>query len=165
LAPTQLIAAFWAISWPALLATLLVGLVGVIVVSRPATPNTTLIWSVGQILFFAVQAYFTRRLVRKEFRTFRIYVIREDGSRGRSLSVREVLSVWLWIFVPQFLFLVAIALPLQGFGSKLSAETVRSISQLSQWVRVLLIGPIGIFWALHSQYSGFQLRAQRTRGI
>jgi hypothetical protein len=63
----------------------------------------------GNLAFFAIQAFLTRRLVRKNYRSFRVYVVRDDGSKSRNLSVPEAVSVWLWILGPQLALLLLVS--------------------------------------------------------
>jgi hypothetical protein len=71
------------------------------------------------------------RLVRKNYRTFRIYAIRRDGQRGRKLALLDVLQLWLCIMGTQLAFLTVTSLVFLLIRNKLPAETIRSLSSLS----------------------------------
>ena len=120
---------------------------------------------VGQIAFFCFQAILTPRLFRKNYRTFRICVIRDDGQRSRRLSLLEILQVWLCIMGTELAFLTVASLVLFGYKNKLPAETIRSISSLSLWLRFLLVGPYAVGLALRIRYPGFHLQATGLRYI
>jgi hypothetical protein len=94
----QKIAAFWSISLPALLGSLGVGILCTRAFSGDAVyANRSLIALAGYLAFFAFQSLLTRRLVRKDYRSFRLHVVRDDGSKSRSLTIPEAVTVWLWI--------------------------------------------------------------------
>ena len=157
---TQKLAASWSITWPGwvgafVTVSLLTGVYRRI--GRPA-PNLNLIALFGQVAFFGIQALLTRRIVRKNYRSFRVVVEREEGQKSRLLSVREAGQVWLWILGPQ-LALVLATLALSYYASRLSAENVNLITSLSLWLRILAAGPYGIGLALRAHYPGFRLQA------
>jgi len=103
----QKVAAFWSISWPAWIGSmgLIIGLTSGYSVDL-LQDNFSVIALGGNLAFFAIQALLTRRLVRKNYRSFRLYVVRDDGSKSRNLSIREAVSVWLWILWPQLALLL-----------------------------------------------------------
>src|SRR5204863_3453654 len=113
--------------------------------------------SVGEnLVFFFLQAMLTRRLVGKDYRSFRVYVLRSDGHQGRSLSLREAIKVWSWIFGPQLAFILATSLVVWWYGTKLPAQTIQSITSLSLWLRFLVVGPYAVDLAFRAQYPGFR---------
>jgi hypothetical protein len=70
LAWTQKIAAFWSISWPALLGPLGVGIFWTRAFSGDAVyANPSLIALAGYLAFFAFQSLLTRRLVQQPYRS------------------------------------------------------------------------------------------------
>lgn len=117
----------------------------------------------AHLAFFAIQALLTPRLVRKNFRSFHLYVLREDGSKGRKLSIRDALSVWQWIFVPQLAFFVLASLAVSFLETRVAPDAVRGFSSLALWLRVLLIGPYAIGLALRRKYPSFRLQANGFR--
>ena len=60
-----------------------------------------LVYVVYWVVHDGGQALLTQRLTRKNYHSFRVYALREDGTRTRKLSLFEGLRVWLWIFAPQ----------------------------------------------------------------
>lgn len=166
LAWRQKVAAYWAISWPALLASF-----AALTVLASTLPLVGLAAHTGGmsliafVAFFGVQALLARRLLRKKFRTFRIDVIRDDGHRSRELSIRESIRIWLWIFGPQLALSLVFSVLLQFYGNKLQPETVRSLPSMSVWLRFLLVGPYAIDLALRAKYKGFRLQAYGYRYI
>jgi hypothetical protein len=157
---SQRIAAYWAISWPALVATFIAGFV--IGPGAPAAGQAgsesrmTLITFVA---FFGTQALLTRRLIRKKFRTFRVYVIRSSGQAGGSLSMLESFRVWLWIFGPQLALLAGYTVFTQFYGSKLPPQLLRGLTSAAIWLRFLAVGPYAIGPALGVRHKGFRLQA------
>jgi hypothetical protein len=102
LAWRQKLAAFWSISWPAVAVSFVLSL---LLLSHDsvdvARAHLTWIALAGNVSFFLVQAALTNRIVRKNYRSFRVVVLRNDGQQSRSLSARESMSVWLWVMGPQ----------------------------------------------------------------
>ena len=96
--------------------------------------------------------------MRKNYRTFRIEVLRHDGVRNRALSLREGSLVWLWILGPQLALFLAASLIAMFYAAKVPRETMRSISAVVLWLRILLAGPYGIRLAMDAGYPGFRLQ-------
>jgi hypothetical protein len=119
----------------------------------------------GNLAFFAIQALLTRRLVRKNYRSFRVYVVRDDGTKSRNLSIREAVSVWLWILGPQFALLLLVSVVVWFCGAKLPLDTVRGFSSMSLWLRFLVIGPYAAGLALRPKYPTFRLEAHGFRYV
>src|ERR1051326_2504589 len=94
----QMGAAYWSISWPAWILSFIPTMIWL---SGPLTTNAWVASLVGYVTFMAVQATLTRRLVRKNYRSFRVHVVRDDGESSRKLSIRESHLVWLRILSPQ----------------------------------------------------------------
>jgi len=165
LAWRQKLAAYWSISWPALIASysLVILLTSLYSVGQLAG-HFFAIGVVGNAAFFAAQAISTQRLVRKNYRSFRVEVRREDGQRVRRLSIREAGLVWLWILGPQLALLLITSIIVWWYDT-LPAQTVQSISSLSLWLRFLLVGPYAVDLAVRAKYPGFQLEAYGYRYI
>lgn len=163
---SQKVAAYWSISWPALIASFTMAF---FVTSRYAgddlADHLPVITIGGNVAFFGIQAALTRRLVRKNYRSFRVGVLRDDGQRSRRLSVREASLVWLWILGPQLALLLTASIIVWWFGDKLPPETIRSISSLSLWLRFLVVGPYAVDLALRAKYPGFRLQAYGYRYV
>jgi len=119
----------------------------------------------GNLAFFAIQALLTGRLVRKNYRSFRLYVVRCDGSKSRKLSIREAVSVWLWILGPQLAVLLIVSSIVWFWGTKLPSDAVRPSSSLSIWFRFLVVGPYAVGLALRQKYPAFRLEAHGFRYI
>jgi hypothetical protein len=166
LAWRQKVAAFWSISWPAW-----IGSMGLVILLTSGysvdllQDNFSVIALGGNLAFFAIQAFLTRRLVRKNYRSFRVYVVRDDGSKSRNLSVREAVSVWLWILGPQFALLLLVSVVVGFWGAKLPSDTVRGFSSMSLWLRFLVIGPYAVGLALRPKYPMFRLEAHGFRYV
>lgn len=164
LAWSQKVAAFWSISWPAWIGSM--GLIALLTSGYSVEllrDNFSLIALGGNLTFFVIQAFLTRRLVRKNYRSFRVYVVRGDGSRSRNLSMREAISVWLWVLGPQLALLLLVSVVLGFWGAKLPPDTVRAFSSLSLWLRILVIGPYAVGLALRAKYPAFRLEAHGFR--
>jgi hypothetical protein len=152
----QRIAAFWTIFWPAWIGTFLLAIFH----TGPSVPALAIYVN---LLYFAIQALTTRLLVRKNYRSFRIYVVRNDGTIGRTLTMREAAAVWLWIFWPQLILVLSSSLIVFLCGTKLPAQLLRSLSSWLLLVRVLIAGPLGVGLAVGVEYTGFRLQAYALR--
>ena len=125
--------------------------------------NFSIIALRGNLSFSAIQALLARRLVRKNYRSFCLYVVRDDGSKSRDLSMREAVSVWLWILWPQFAFLLLVSVVVWFWGAQLPLETVRGFLSMSLRIRFLVVGPYAVGLALRPQYAAFRLEAHGVR--
>ncbi len=166
LAWSQKVAAYWAISWPALLASF----VALAVPASTLPLNGFKGHAAGMSLaafvaFFGVQALLARRLVRKKFRTFRLEVTRDNRYPSSELSLPESIRIWLWIFGPQFALSLAFSGLLQFYGDRLQPETVRALPSMALWLRFLVVGPYAVDLALRMKYRGFRLQAYGYRYI
>jgi hypothetical protein len=166
LAWRQRVAAFWLLAWPSWLGSFVL----VAVVSSG--------WSVADLrlrvgvlsglanAFFLIgEGLLVRRMVRKQYRSFRLAVVREAGPDNSTLSPREAIHVWLKVIWPQIAFLVVIWILLFWSGANMDEKTTRAISTLSLWGRILVVGPFGIFCAVPAQYPGFRLEACGQRFV
>jgi hypothetical protein len=166
LAWRQKVAAFWSISWPAWVASFTLALlVTSLYPVSDLAQHLPAISLGGNLLFFGIQAVLTRRLVRKNYRSFRVEILRDDGRPSRMLSVRQAIHVWLWILAPQLALLLSSSLIVWWYGAKIPPETVRSISSLTLWLRFLVVGPYAVDLALRAKYAGFRLQAYGFRYI
>lgn|SRR5271165_1286207 len=166
LAWRQKVAAFWAISWPAYIGNLV--LVMLLMNGSPVDrlpPHAGLISFTGQLAFFGIQALLTIRLVRKNYRTFRVMVIRDDGSQSRSLSMKEIGRVWTRILWPQLALALSLTLLLILVNANSEADAARRLGTLQDWLRFLVAGPYGVKTALRGRYPGFRLQAYGYRYI
>jgi hypothetical protein len=166
LAWRQKLAAYWSISWPAWVASLVLVFWLTSNYSLNDIENhRTAISLGGNLAFFATQLVLTRRLAGKNYRSFRVYVVHSGDRRFRSLSMREASLVWLQILWPQLALLLATSLVVWWYGDKLQPETMRAIPSLSQWLRMLVVGPYAVAVALRVKYPGFRLQAYGYRYV
>jgi hypothetical protein len=151
LAWRQKVAAYWSISWPAWIGFCALG------VSSPPYLAYYL------LAFFGIQAILCRRLVRKNYESFRVYVIREDGGKGRSLSMAEGLVIWLWIFAPQFAFFVIFNMGAEQASKFLPDMMVVLLLPLLFLLLFLAVGPYAVGLAMRRGYHAFRLQAYSLR--
>jgi len=118
--------------------------------------NTTGVWLGSQLIFFGIQAALTQRIVRKNYRTFRVWVIRDDGRAERRLSRAEGIRVWLWILGPQLAFVLILSIIVRTLD--IQPDTLRSVNSLSQLLRFLVVGPYSVNLAVRAEYPGFRLQ-------
>jgi hypothetical protein len=160
----QTIAGYWSIFWSAWIGSLAIVAV---FTSRYSVEELKEHFSAvalgGNLAFFAVQAVLIHRLVKKNYRTFRISVVRDSGESDRRLSMKESGLVWLWVLWPQVALLLVSSLVALWAGAKLDSEGVRGISSVSLWLRFLVVGPYAVGPALKARYPGFRLQARGFR--
>lgn len=148
----QKITVFWSLSWPAFLVMWLFGMIAgwwlTPTPPRPTSGPSPWISLLGTGVFFAVQAVLTHRLVRKNYRSFRVTVVREPGERTRRVSTREALAIWLWIARPQVALILTGSVLVSFYRSPDLAK--QEISALSLWLRFLLVGPYAVGLALRA---------------
>lgn len=127
--------------------------------------NLSIVALGGNLAFFVIQALLTGRLVRKNYRSFRLYVVRDDGSKSRKLSIREAVPVWLWILGPQLVLLLIVSVVVWFWGTRLPSDTVRAFPSMSLWLRFLVVGPYAVGLALRPKYPVFRLDAHGFRYV
>jgi hypothetical protein len=167
LAWRQKMAAYWSIAWPAEIGWFLALAA---LTSRYATPEevTQHVGSINlfaYLSFFAIQALLVRRLVRKNYRSFRIYVIFPDGSHARRFSPRQNSLVALWVLGFQVGFITALLLMTLVFRDQLPLQILKSASSIELWLRLFIAGPYSVALALRVRYPGFRLQASGFRYI
>lgn len=166
LAWRQKLAAYWSISWPGLLVSYInIILVTALIPFDSLKDSVPTIIIANAVIFFGLQAILVPRLVWKNYRTFRIVVVRENGQETRGLTMGEVLRVWLWIFAPQLALLLIVLMIAVWYGNKLPATTLQAIDTLSRWLLFLVVGPYSIASALRAKYPGFRLIAHGFRYV
>jgi hypothetical protein len=166
LAWRQRVAAFWLVAWP----SWILSFASVAVVTSgwsvaDLVAHSGAMSAIANVVFLAVQAFLVRRMIRKKYRSFRLVVVRTDGSTTSTLSLRDVLHVWVKIIWPQVAFLVAVWIVLMWQGSDITEETTRAISTLSLWGRLLVVGPFGVYCAVPADYRTFRLEAVGQRFV
>ena len=119
----------------------------------------------GNISYFVGQILLIPRLVRKRYRSFQIFVVRDDQLPRRSLSPSEILRIWFQVAWPQAVFLVGTFLALSLEVWNVSPETLQRFSSLELWLRILVVGPSAIGFAMRAHYKGFRLQAYGWRLI
>jgi hypothetical protein len=116
---------------------------------------------VAFLSFFIMQILLVQRLVRKNYRSFRICVVHDDGQQSRTMSVRQTLLVGFCVVGFQVGFIMSLLLI-----AILSGATIgRAVLALEVWLRFFVAGPYSIALALRVRYPGFQLQASGLRYI
>ena len=156
---TQKLSSYWSITWPGLILPFFL----LFFVPGDISKAASTVILVRYLVFFGIQALLTRRLVRKNYRSFRVYVVRDHGERTRNLSIREAAAVWLWLFGPQLAFILVVSIAFWAWGTKMGAETARELNSLLLWVQYLVVGPYALGLALRASYPGFRLQPYGLR--
>lgn len=154
LAWSQKVAAYWSISWPAWLASHF----SVILLQNAYSIQDRFNWIVATATFFGIQCILTQRIVRKNYRSFRVGVHRDDDRPSRKLTVGEASLVWLWILGPQLAFFLAVSLLIGLYGAKIPPEIGGGIPSWSRLLQFLVVGPYAVDLALRVKYQGFRLQ-------
>jgi hypothetical protein len=160
----QRLAAFWSIVWPAALVAVLGIVVSAMFHADVLIGRCAVVRLTAPMAFqFLLLALFSRRLVQKDYRTFRIYILREGlAEESRTLSWNESITVGLRVIAPQVVFWVVIDV-LWLFTSKLSTDDLRGVDLMVQILGFLVVGPFSIGFALRGRYSGFELQSRTIR--
>src|SRR5438132_14410335 len=96
----QKVAAHWSIYWPTMVLFLLTLIILLPLFHVEVREHVTVMWLAANSVFFTLQAIVIRRLVRKNYRSFRVEIVRDDGQRSRTVSMRPVVLVWLGVLLP-----------------------------------------------------------------
>jgi len=108
-----------------------------------------------------VQAFLTPRRVRKEYRTFRVAIVRADGMAERSVSWGEAVRIALRIVLPQGLCLIGSV----AIADFLGPEVGRAILLLMMLGYFPVVGPYSMSFAVPAFYRGFRLEAYGYRFV
>jgi hypothetical protein len=159
---SQQLAASWSITWPCWFGSVISMSVATSPYSVDTLESNLLgVAAVAYLFFFLCQWALIFRLVRKNYRSFWVGVLREDERPMRKLTASEATRVWFQLTWPQLVFLAAAYLAFSLIGQNLESERARSLNSLGQLVRVLIVGPIAIRCAMYAKYPGFRLQAYR----
>jgi hypothetical protein len=163
-----MLAAYWSITWPAFVGAFLLLALAPIFQAGPVPEiqtgnNLWLSAILASIFFFALEAPLTQRLIRKKYRSFRIYAIGRNETRKRTLSFREMLSVALWVTAPQVLWMLLASSIVWLWAPKISPEGARSVSTIALWTRFLFVGPYALDFALRVEYATFHFETNAIR--
>jgi len=132
-------------------------------VANGASANTLNSYLFANLAFFLSQAVLVFRLVRKNYGSFWIGVVRRDEPPARKLSVPEAVRVWLQLCWPQVAFVVAVYLFISWVGSSVEPDKLQQLSSPVLLVRILVVGPIAIRLAMYAAYPNFRLQAYRRK--
>jgi hypothetical protein len=164
LAWRQKVAAYWSISWLALIASFFVV---VYLTDRYSVAELMdhrgMISLEANFIFFVIQLLLARRLVRKNYRSFRVYVVRADGERSRDVSFQETLRLWCRILLVQVVFYLSLSAI--AYLPGLPDDAIGSLSGLGEWIRFLVVGPFAVGFALRAKYPAFRFQACGFRYI
>ncbi len=109
---------------------------------------------ISNLVILLVQVPMVYRLVHKQYRSFRVQVLRPAQGADLELSFREALGIWVQIIWPQLLFVVGV-----GVLLFVTTQVINPIQSLLQLTRFLLVGPAAIQFALNANYKAFRLQA------
>lgn len=161
LAWRQKVAAYWAISWPAWAISFILFSWLTSHYSTDELGGHLPILVLNLVLdFVVIQAIFSRRLVRKNYRSFRVNVIRA-GTQDRRLSAIEALRVWLWILGPQLAFQILLFVGPLWF----TPQATRALTAFSPLIQLFVVGPYAVGLAIRANYGDFRLQAYGYRYI
>src|SRR5437870_684062 len=98
---SQRLAAFWSVWWPCWVAFVLLAAIFFRVTGRSISGPLQF---VDSLILFGGQGVLSFRLVRKNYRTFWIGVLRQGEPLKRSLGIPENIRIWLQLIWPQVAF-------------------------------------------------------------
>jgi hypothetical protein len=151
---SQELAASWSIFWPSWIASyVLPGLIREILV-QISFSGYLVIWLAGLSVM-------SSRLVRKNYRSFFVGVLKEGEPLNRTFTRSEQLDVLKRLLVPYITFLVGTYLLSSWILNFVSFQTMQSLNELATLFLILIVGPAAIRWTMYAKYRGFRLQAYR----
>jgi len=159
LAWRQMLAGFWSISWPSMLALpVVLDFAGIKMGDLAGSTQKFSLWLFWQLLFYCGQIVSIPRLVRKNYRTWNLSVVRDSGQRSRRLSLAETLRLSGWVVVPQVAFLLIWTILFRYFaGVAMRAETLLGA------IPFLVEGPYSVGLTVRVKHRGLRLEAHGHR--
>jgi len=162
----QKLAAYWSISWPAMVVAWTLAFMVTIVCTAGFVRKYVFWFSLGSsLLLYAAQSVFVHRLVRKNYRRFRVAVIRADAPPDRRFTTHEAMAVWLWIVAPQLILLLAVSTIAWLCSVRTESVAARDLSSWARLLQFLVVGPFATGLALRAHYNGFRLQAYGYRSV
>lgn len=167
--PWQQLAAFWAIYWPATVAGTILGAYAFAFhfSGEHAYFDHRFAYALyDSLAVFILEAVVMHRLVRKNFRSFHLEVVRRSGERRRAFSMREAILVW-WRFVSPQVFVWGAVWLLALFAAEMFSRPgvnlwLRPESNLSMVLfSPFMLGRAAVTEAMRRPYPGFRLEAYR----
>jgi hypothetical protein len=165
---SQELAASWSIMWPCWVVSLffvavIPGLVLNITLLQHLVKDRAVLALSANLIVVVGHGVFSFRLVRKNYRSFWIGVLHEGEPLKRGFSFLEQARVSLQILWLHVAYLVPASFFFMWITDRVPVETVQSLNSLGQLVRILVVGPAAIRWAIYANYSGFRLQAYRRK--
>lgn len=154
----QKVAASWAIYWPSWIASFVPAFFAPVELTNR---DLAIFFVASTGIRFIIQAILCRRLIRKNYLSFYVGVVREgEQEPGRTLLPGEHFQFGCQFLLPQIILtfllgLFYLALPLE------SASALRALADLAV---VFVINPAALSWALSRNYRGFRLQAYLRKG-
>ena len=156
----QELAAWWSIFWPCWILSILPAAIFFRVTGR-SMPSVLL--STTKILFYVGQPILLFRLVRKNYRSFWIGILREGEPANQKLTLRDSIRIWRQLLVLQVAFYVGLLLLAVWLTSIGQPETSRRLNVFETLFGIFIVGPAAIRWAMLGNYKGFRLQAYRRK--
>jgi hypothetical protein len=159
---SQKLAAFWAITWPTLL-TMMLGMAIVLQLlnAMQFKRSAVVTWALGSVVYFACQVFWIPRLVEKRFRSFRIFAAYADGTWPKFVPVRDSVPAAVCVVLPQMMFMGIASVVAYLIAHSLNAKTFQSINLAA--LRILVVSPYSISFAMSTNYPKFRFRAYALR--
>jgi hypothetical protein len=159
LAWRQMLAGFWSIAWPSLIALpLMLDLFRVRMGDVGGSAADLRIYVLWQLLFYGGQIIFVPRLVRKNYSTWNLSIARDNGQRSRHLLFSETYRISVWIVSFQLVFALIATFLLRQWP-----DTAMNYSSLLGILPLLVFGPYSVGLAVRVKHRGFRLLAHGYR--
>ena len=101
--------------------------------------------------------------MEKRFSSFRIFAEYADGTTPKCLPIRHSVPPTICVVLPQLGFLAAVWLIAVLLAHSLNAEKLSQINSATTWLRILIVGPYSISFAMSTPYPKFRFRAYALR--
>jgi hypothetical protein len=155
----QKVAASWSIFWPSWIVSLAVA--AFLLPADPGDQDLMRSFAVGTVLRMIIQGLLCRRLVRKNYQSFYVSLLREgDEEPSRRMLPEEQGRIGLQFLLPQ----LVLTFLLGWFYLTVPAEIASSLNSLANFVVIFVINPAALSWAMGRNYPGFRLQAYQRKG-
>jgi hypothetical protein len=116
------------------------------------------IYVLWEFLFYGGQTIFVPRLVRKNYSSWNLSIIRDNGQRSRRFSFSEACRISVWIVTSQLVFALISTVLLRQWP-----DTAMRYSSLLGIFPLLVFGPYSVGIAVRMKHRGFRLQAHGYR--
>lgn len=151
---------FWSISWLPWVVAMFVSMQAVTLLQMSQFQGLVgLAGVLFPLLYFAGHILLVPRMAKKQYRHFRLSIVRGDGS-GAPLTAQEWMPVAVRIAIPQVVLLGAAMVVGNLLALSGDASLLHGLSSLVRMLHLFGIGPLAVAFAVKGQYKQFRFRVE-----